>query len=166
VIRRTMRGDMGDTRDGFWRWDRAKLAVERGRQAYMDGKPQEANPYKRTFWGFGGYWDLGWMEAEADAKCEENMNDLQDIEKAAALIVTATVTLGVAGDKLSAIDGSDPILKMLHSCLAELGRVSDAVALMMEQATCNHEFEVKTISSPMEPLETVKVCKHCGGFVI
>lgn len=69
-------------RDGFWRWDRAKLAVEKGRQAYMDGKPQEANPYKRTFWGFGGYWDLGWMLAEADAKCEENMNtqNTQNVE--------------------------------------------------------------------------------------
>lgn len=153
-------------RDGFWRWDRAKLAEERGRRAYIAGKPKEANPYKRTFRGFGGYWDLGWMEAEADAEQEDTMNELNDVEKAGALVATATVTLGVAGDKLSAIDGSEPILKMLHSCLAELGRVSDAVALMMEQSTCNHEFEVKQISGPMEPLETIRVCKHCGAFAI
>ena len=149
-----------------WRQANRHYAVERGRRAYMNGKPKEANPYKKTFWGFGGYWDLGWMEAETDKEQEETMIELNDVEKAGALVATATVTLGVAGDKLLAIDGSEPILKMLHSCLAELGRVSDAVALMMEQSTCNHEFEVKQISGPMEPLETIRVCKHCGAFAI
>ena len=39
-----------------------------GEQAYKEGKPIEANPYRETFWGFGGHWAWGWYQAKLDAQ--------------------------------------------------------------------------------------------------
>lgn len=39
-------------------------AVERGRRDNAAGVPRTSNPYKVSEWGLGGWWDMGWQEAE------------------------------------------------------------------------------------------------------
>ena len=42
---------------------RAARAYQEGRQAYQDGLPLDANPYKISDWGVGGFWRMGWEGA-------------------------------------------------------------------------------------------------------
>jgi hypothetical protein len=52
---------------------------------------------------------------------------LTELEKAGALIATATVTVGVAGDKLANLQmpGSGPILEAITETLHDLGAIAD-----------------------------------------
>lgn len=58
-------------RDGTWRWDTALRIRKEGRQAYLDGKPESSCPYSRGFWGFGGAWDQGYLEAKLEAEAQQ-----------------------------------------------------------------------------------------------
>ena len=49
------------------RWERNMKAKEKGKQAYRDEVPIEQCPYKYSEWGLGGWWDMGWREAEQQA---------------------------------------------------------------------------------------------------
>jgi len=42
------------------RSERYRRAIEEGKTARSLGKPQSACPYKRSEWGLGGWWDMGW----------------------------------------------------------------------------------------------------------
>ncbi len=52
-------------RDRTRRYLRAK---ERGEEAFWRGEPFESCPLKVSEWGSGGFWQLGWREAERAAK--------------------------------------------------------------------------------------------------
>lgn len=45
------------------RHKRAKRATQEGREARRAGEPIEANPYKKSTWGMGGFWEAGWQDA-------------------------------------------------------------------------------------------------------
>jgi len=51
------------------RWKRGQRAIEEGKTARSLGKPKSACPYKRSDWGLGGWWDMGWEQQ----KCAEEI---------------------------------------------------------------------------------------------
>ena len=73
---------------------------------------------------------------------------LTELEKAAALIATATVTIGVAGDKLAdqQMAGSGPILEAITEALHDLGAIADWLSahcqrqVVAESSDLQHEI--------------------------
>lgn len=44
-------------------------ALRRGAQAFKDGEPKTANPYKpEGGWSMAPFWDIGWRDAEKEAR--------------------------------------------------------------------------------------------------
>ena len=70
-------------------------------------------------------------------------SELTQLEKAAALIAVATVTMGVAGDKIATFVENDkaflPVLAAIRDCLDVMGAVSDQVTELLQQ----HQSEVR-----------------------
>jgi hypothetical protein len=44
------------------RWERYQRAIKEGEMARSLGKPKSACPYKRSEWGLGPWWDMGWEQ--------------------------------------------------------------------------------------------------------
>ncbi len=42
-------------------------AVEAGKDAFRRGDPRDSCPFKKSAWGNGGAWDMGWCRARDEA---------------------------------------------------------------------------------------------------
>lgn len=54
------------------RADRATKAIAEGVEAFKQGKPASACPYKVSDWGTGGDWLLGWSRAKQQSTAGVN----------------------------------------------------------------------------------------------
>ena len=50
------------------RQERQAKAIYEGRLAYREGKSLDDCPYKRSNWGVGGFWDMGFNREKADTQ--------------------------------------------------------------------------------------------------
>jgi len=46
-------------------------AVAMGRKAREEGKPLESCPFKKSLWGMGGAWEMGWNDRDREIREEK-----------------------------------------------------------------------------------------------